>query len=91
MGSGTTSPGATATQAKRDRPLGLGGSRLKPTDDGPLMVEGPITVVDGEGRPLKEFAEGDKAYLCRCGGSQNKPFCDGTHTKVGFESKVRAE
>ncbi len=50
--------------------------------NGPLMVEGNFTVVDSEGN---EVATKEKAALCRCGGSNNKPFCDGTHNKIGFE------
>jgi CDGSH-type Zn-finger protein len=38
-------------------------------------------VLDGEGNVLYE---GDRAALCRCGGSANKPFCDGTHKTNGF-------
>jgi len=49
--------------------------------NGPLLVKGPVTVLDDKGTaiPTKEgFA------LCRCGGSSNKPFCDGTHRRIGF-------
>ena len=47
--------------------------------NGPLMVEGTITVTkDG-----KEEAK-EKAFLCRCGHSKNKPYCDGSHKLNGF-------
>ena len=56
-------------------------------DNGPYEVTGPITLKDNDGN---EFSvEGDQ-YLCRCGSSSNKPFCDGTHRQVGFEDQVRA-
>ena len=65
--------------------------QVKPNDDGPYKVPGPVTVLDGEGNLQKEIAEGKTAYLCRCGASKEKPFCDGTHTAIGFESQVRTE
>ena len=40
-----------------------------------------VRIIDGEGAVLYE---GDKAALCRCGGSSNEPFCDGTHKQNGF-------
>jgi uncharacterized Fe-S cluster protein YjdI len=49
--------------------------------NGPLLVTGGVCVLDAEGNVLYE---GEKAALCRCGGSSNKPFCDGTHAKNGF-------
>jgi uncharacterized Fe-S cluster protein YjdI len=49
---------------------------------GPLLVTGGVRVVDAEGNVLHE---GERAALCRCGGSSNKPFCDGTHRTNGFE------
>jgi uncharacterized Fe-S cluster protein YjdI len=52
------------------------------TTDGPLLVTGGVRVVDGQGNFLYE---GERAALCRCGGSSNKPFCDGTHRTNGFE------
>ena len=49
--------------------------------DGPLLVSGGVRVLDAEGNVLYD---GDKAALCRCGGSDDKPFCDGTHKTNGF-------
>lgn len=62
-------------------------AEIKINDNGPLMVKGEdVQLLDGEGNEL----ETKKAYaLCRCGLSDNKPFCDGSHTK-GFDSSVRA-
>jgi uncharacterized Fe-S cluster protein YjdI len=48
---------------------------------GPLLVRGGVRVTDAEGNLLYE---GERAALCRCGGSANKPFCDGTHKTNGF-------
>lgn len=50
-------------------------------NNGPYVVEGDFTLVDHEGNevPLTKRA------LCRCGGSTMKPFCDGTHSKIGFQ------
>lgn len=51
--------------------------------DGPLVLTGNLSIRAGSGRVAWE---GDKAFLCRCGASRNKPFCDGTHKQVGFKS-----
>lgn len=58
-------------------------------ENGPYRVTGPATIVDADG---KEYdISGKKAVsLCRCGGSVNKPFCDGTHSRIGFEAAERA-
>jgi CDGSH-type Zn-finger protein len=56
--------------------------------NGPYLVKGPIRLVDADG---KEFTvQGDTVALCRCGGSTNKPFCDGTHSKLGFQAAEKA-
>jgi len=49
--------------------------------NGPLQCQGDITVQDAEGNIL---LQGDEAWLCRCGQSKDKPFCDGTHKNIGF-------
>jgi CDGSH-type Zn-finger protein/uncharacterized Fe-S cluster protein YjdI len=52
--------------------------RMRP--NGPLMCTGPLLVVDPDGHA----AYAESTFLCRCGGSENKPYCDGTHKKNGF-------
>jgi CDGSH-type Zn-finger protein len=59
-------------------------------DNGNLKVEGPVTLLDGEGNPIA-VPEGQPVFLCRCGMSAEKPFCDSSHRAAGFSSSVRAE
>lgn len=62
---------------------------ITPRDNGPYRVAGSFELVDAAGgRFLVE--EGRPVFLCRCGHSANKPFCDGSHREVGFASVVRA-
>jgi CDGSH-type Zn-finger protein/uncharacterized Fe-S cluster protein YjdI len=53
---------------------------LRPAPNGPLQCVGPLTLRDAGGHS----AYAETTVLCRCGGSQNKPYCDGTHRKIGF-------
>jgi CDGSH-type Zn-finger protein len=62
----------------RDGPL-----EITPTTDGPLQVRGNLEIISGTGRVV---ARVESARLCRCGGSNTKPFCDGTHARIGFKS-----
>lgn len=50
---------------------------IKVRENGPLLVSGPISLVDHTGRAFK--VEGANLALCRCGQSATRPFCDGTH------------
>jgi CDGSH-type Zn-finger protein len=52
--------------------------------DGPYEVEGPISLTDEQGKPI-EVEAGEPCYLCRCGASESKPFCDGRHGDIGFK------
>jgi CDGSH-type Zn-finger protein len=62
---------------------------IKASEDGPLLVKGPVTLVDADGH---EYDTGGRPVLelCRCGGSATKPFCDSTHRRIGFEAGERA-
>jgi CDGSH-type Zn-finger protein/uncharacterized Fe-S cluster protein YjdI len=63
-------------------PPAHGGGRvaIRARPNGPLMLTGPLTLVGANGR--RAFAE--STFLCRCGASGNKPYCDGTHKKIEF-------
>jgi uncharacterized Fe-S cluster protein YjdI len=54
---------------------------IEPRPNGPLFVRGRVRIVGAEGETIREDT---RLALCRCGGSGNKPFCDGTHRKIGF-------
>ena len=62
---------------------------IKLRQNGPYLVEGDdVTLVDWNGQPY-EIAKRPFA-LCRCGASTKKPFCDGTHSKIGFQGAIAA-
>ena len=52
--------------------------------DGPLKLSGNVEILSGTGRVLVRT---QSARLCRCGASENKPFCDGSHARAGFRSE----
>ncbi len=64
--------------------------RIRLRDNGPLVVEGLIQLVDAEGNSFVADATKPAIALCRCGASGNKPFCDGSHKECGFSSAERA-
>ena len=55
-------------------------------DNGPYVIDGEFKLVDAAGNEIPAT----KRALCRCGGSTNKPFCDGTHSKIGFQGAMAA-
>jgi CDGSH-type Zn-finger protein len=59
---------------------GAGRVTITPLPNGPNRCEGPLTIRDAAGRT----SASDPTFLCRCGGSHTKPFCDRTHKKIGF-------
>ena len=59
---------------------------IKIKDNGPYLVEGEVRLVDMQGNEIPMA----KRALCRCGGSTTKPFCDGTHSKIGFQGASAA-
>ena len=54
------------------------------------LVEGPVRIIDADGNEFDLSEKGEVVALCRCGGSTTKPFCDGTHSKIGFQAAERA-
>jgi CDGSH-type Zn-finger protein len=75
--------------------------KIKVTKNGPYVVSGGVPIqkqvitVDFEGTPIKwrastRYPSQEKCTLCRCGQSKNKPYCDGTHVKVGFDGTETA-
>src|SRR6266571_5836586 len=63
--------------------------KITPTDNGPYLIEGPARVVDADGNEY-DLTDQTTIFLCRCGGSGTKPFCDGTHETLKFEAASRA-
>lgn len=57
---------------------------IDPIPNGPLKVAGPMEITSGSGRAAKRCSQ---AFLCRCGASSNKPYCDGTHRSIGFSAE----
>jgi CDGSH-type Zn-finger protein len=55
-------------------------------ENGPLVVMGPVTVVDHQGNVFSPPPGKETIALCRCGVSKNKPFCDGSHRDCGFQA-----
>jgi CDGSH-type Zn-finger protein len=78
VASGEPVTGKADMLAVRDGPL-----VIDPEADGPLQVRGNMEIISGTGRVVARM---ESARLCRCGGSANKPFCDGTHARIGFRS-----
>jgi CDGSH-type Zn-finger protein len=60
-------------------------TKITINDNGSIRVEGEFSIQDMEGKPF-DLAGRTIIGLCRCGHSQNKPFCDGSHRTAGFES-----
>ena len=74
---------AEATQGIKDAPI----VEEKPViiqvmKDGPIVVTGKILLKDNDGKDYKTYSI---TSFCRCGASNNMPFCDGTHRKIGFQ------
>jgi CDGSH-type Zn-finger protein len=63
---------------------------IKVRHNGPYKVTGPITLIDADEKEYDLGAQGETIVLCRCGASTTKPFCDKTHSQIGFEAAERA-
>lgn len=80
---GFTATGEPATL--ETDPLAARGGALEvmPQPNGPLFVSGNLEICAGTGRTVDRVTS---ARLCRCGGSSKKPYCDGTHARIGFQA-----
>ena len=64
--------------------------KIRIRDNGPLLVEGPFSLLDAEGNAFPLDPSKPAFALCRCGASARKPFCDGAHKTCGFAAADRA-
>jgi CDGSH-type Zn-finger protein len=62
--------------------------KISTYENGPYIVQGPVLIQDADGNQFPVNKQ--TVALCRCGASTNKPFCDGTHSKIGFQAAERA-
>ncbi|HEX2208603.1 MAG TPA: CDGSH iron-sulfur domain-containing protein [Longimicrobium sp.] len=62
---------------------------IRVKNNGPYLVEGPFRLIDADGNEY-QLEAGKKYNLCRCGASTRKPFCDATHSRMGFQAAERA-
>ena len=67
----------------------MAGAKITVSNNGPLRIEGEFTICDADSAA---FGLGGRAAisLCRCGHSENKPFCDGSHKRAAFQSTVKS-
>ncbi len=59
-------------------------------ENGPLVVVPPVRIIDHQGKEFALPTDKEKIALCRCGHSQRKPFCDGSHKSTGFQASDQA-
>jgi CDGSH-type Zn-finger protein len=67
----------------------LAATKITVRNNGSLRIEGDFEIVDQDGNAFG-LAERPSVSLCRCGHSENKPFCDGSHRRVQFQSEIKA-
>jgi CDGSH-type Zn-finger protein/uncharacterized Fe-S cluster protein YjdI len=78
---GFTATGEVATRPTEPLTERAGPLAIQTIKNGPLKASGPMEVISGTGRTIDRTKE---AWLCRCGASKNKPYCDGSHKAIGF-------
>jgi CDGSH-type Zn-finger protein/uncharacterized Fe-S cluster protein YjdI len=84
VAAGFQATGEPETQASEALTARGGKVTITPFKNGPLGVEGNLEICTGTGRTVNRVK---KTALCRCGQSAKKPYCDGTHNKVGFTTE----
>ncbi len=63
--------------------------QIRTRENGPLVVTGPMMLVDQDCNPF-DLGDKENVALCRCGASENRPFCDGSHNRCGFKANEKA-
>lgn len=63
---------------------------IKVRENGPYKITGDVRLIDADGNEFDLPDDGRPLALCRCGRSKTKPFCDKTHSQIGFEAAERA-
>ncbi len=81
---GFVATGEAAVQPSEPLEYRDGVVNVSPQKDGPLMLEGNLEICAGTGHTINRTQQ---VFLCRCGASNNKPYCDGSHIKAGFKSE----
>lgn len=84
VAAGFTATGEPAPTDKDSEPQLGAALEIRPVPNGPLGLVGPVEVTSGTGARI---ARAEKLFLCRCGHSANKPFCDGSHKAAGFRTE----
>jgi CDGSH-type Zn-finger protein len=65
---------------ENEKPIVISPAEIRILKNGPIMIKGVFSFRDSSGK----VSQGEQElYLCRCGGSASKPWCDGTHKKIG--------
>lgn len=77
--------GEPATQESEPLDTRDGELKIKGAKNGPLKVDGNLELLSGTGRTINRVNK--RVFLCRCGASANKPYCDGSHNRIGFNSE----
>lgn len=83
-GAGFVASGEPATVDSQPLATRNGPLSVTPLPNGPLLFSGNLEICTGTGKTINRVT---KTALCRCGQSANKPYCDGTHTKIGFQTQ----
>jgi CDGSH-type Zn-finger protein/uncharacterized Fe-S cluster protein YjdI len=81
VAAGFTATGEPAAKEFTELEVRNGPVNVQPQPNGPLMVTGNLEIVSGTGRTTDKVT---RTWLCRCGQSKNKPYCDGSHKAAGF-------
>ena len=81
---GFTATGEPTTRLSEPLAPRDGAVNIRPIRNGPLRIDGPIEMMSETGRTIDRAQQ---LWLCRCGQSQKKPYCDGTHKRSGFEAE----